>query len=225
VLLVLQANDEVTCVVDIERNTIRFWLNGVCQGTAFTSGFIGCSLVPVVALGSIAGGMLSRVAMAMPCVTQLDRNRCNSRITLENADTTASTLDKWGTVLCLHPGVTGSSVLRFAVEVRTCHCLRLCLCLSHAVSHATCIGVAVMHVSAQLQRGDGGFAVGVVDPTLFVSTKLSMGVASGSWCLSRTGKVGDGTGFAPYAERIVVGDKIGVEVNMERWVHPIPASL
>ncbi len=71
---------------------------------------------------------------------------------------------------------------------------------------------------SQIIDGDGGFAVGVFRPDVFSPLKCTLGVQAGSWCLSRTGKRSDGSGFTEFTERFAVGDVIVVEVDMKLCV-------
>lgn len=68
----------------------------------------------------------------------------------------------------------------------------------------------------QLNSGDGGFAIGVVDAAEFDVRSQNIGATPNTWCLSRTGKVSDGTGFVHYTGRLEVGDTVGVHVDLKR---------
>ena len=59
--------------------------------------------------------------------------------------------------------------------------------------------------------------MGVLNPSVFDPMTQTLGAADGCWCLSRTGKKGENKTFTPYADKLHVGDAVGVEVDMKRW--------
>ena len=107
----------MTAEVDLDDDTMRFYVNGVDQGVAFVGGFRDRVLVPAVVLGSSDGGNFTRLATALPAVTRLDPRRSNKHLQLSNGDRTASTDSRWCSALADHPGVAVGGVLRFAVRV------------------------------------------------------------------------------------------------------------
>ncbi len=64
-------------------------------------------------------------------------------------------------------------------------------------------------------RHGAGVAVGVVDATKFHWEKQNLGASKDSWCYSKTGKKGDGTGFHEYGKQYANGDTITLTLDMD----------
>jgi serine/threonine protein kinase len=117
-----KTNDVITAEVNMETQMMRFFVNGRDQGSKKVDGLkrmdgSNITLVPAVVLGSTAGGNYTKVTLATPAVTHFDPRRMNKHIDLKDDFRTAQTEKKWCTVLADHPGVVGSGILRFAVQL------------------------------------------------------------------------------------------------------------
>jgi hypothetical protein len=183
-----RTGDVVTAEVDMDAAPpyIKFYVNGVDKGVAFTGPFSVAGsdppvLVPAVVLGSTEGGNLTQLTAAMPAVTRFDSRRCHKNVTLQQHDRTATTDSRWGSVLADHVGVS-SGVLRFAVKL----------------------------------AGDGGVAIGFADAGTFRAFTQNLGASPGTWALSKTGKVscGDEEAFKPFVDKLVPEDVVGCEADM-----------
>lgn len=65
-------------------------------------------------------------------------------------------------------------------------------------------------------RHGAGVAIGVVDAETFDWERQNLGASSGSWCFSKTGKVGDGSGFTDYGRPFSCGDVVTVTLDMDQ---------
>jgi hypothetical protein len=207
----VRVGDTVTVEIDMDRDSLRFWNNGVCLGVAWFGVFSGRFIVPAVALGSAEGGAPVRLRVACPCVAQLDVLRSQTRLKVHGWDAVIRCDSKWATGVMAHPGVWEGEILRFACKVR---CRGVWFFLSARQSAQ--FGRVVRCVATQLMEGDGGFAIGVVNTAVFDALTQTLGAADGSWCLSRTGKKGENKTFIEFTDRLVPGDVVGVEVDMRR---------
>jgi serine/threonine protein kinase len=64
-------------------------------------------------------------------------------------------------------------------------------------------------------RHGAGVAIGVVDPEKFDWEKQNLGASQASWCFSKTGKKGDGSGFQEYGKSFTNGDTVTVHLDMD----------
>ena len=112
------ANDDIVTVdIDMDEQTIEFYLNGASQGVLQKNGLERRALVPAVCIGNTEGGLYTAVRAVPPAVIRFDPGRRSGSISLKDNSRTAETLSKWSSVFALHPGQM-SGVLRFAVEVK-----------------------------------------------------------------------------------------------------------
>lgn len=118
-----KTNDIITAEVNMDTQMMRFFVNGRDQGSKKVDGLrkidgnTNITLVPAVVIGSTNGGNYTKVTLASPAVTHYDSRRMNKHIDLKDDNRTAQTEKKWCTVLADHPGIVGSGVLRFAVQL------------------------------------------------------------------------------------------------------------
>jgi len=112
------ANDDIVTVdIDMDEQTIEFYLNGASQGVLQKNGLERRALVPAVCIGNTEGGLYTAVRAVPPAVIRFDPGRRSNSISLKYNNREAETLSKWSSVFALHPGQM-SGVLRFAVEVK-----------------------------------------------------------------------------------------------------------
>ena len=64
-------------------------------------------------------------------------------------------------------------------------------------------------------KNGAGVAIGVVDVRQFDWDKQNLGASPGSWCFSKTGKIGDGSGFTDYGRPFTCGDVVTVTLDMD----------
>ena len=112
-----KSGDVVTAEVNMEAETMRFWLNGRDQGARRIEGLGKFTLVPAVVLGSTEGQHYTKLTLALPAVTRFDPRRSNRHMELREDDRVAYTENRWCSILADHPGVSGQGVLRFAVRL------------------------------------------------------------------------------------------------------------
>ncbi len=110
-------DDVITVDIDMDEQTIEFYLNGASQGVLQKGGLTNRALVPAVCIGNTEGGLYTAVRAVPPAVIRFDPGRRSNSISLKDNNRTAETLSKWSSVFALHPGQM-SGVLRFAVEVK-----------------------------------------------------------------------------------------------------------
>ena len=186
-----KTNDIITAEVNMETQTMRFFVNGRDQGSKKVDGLRKIdgsyiTLVPAVVIGSTAGGNYTKVTLASPAVTHYDPRRMNKHIDLKDDFRTAQTEKKWCTVLADHPGIVGSGVLRFAVQL----------------------------------TGESGAAVGFVEGSIFKHYAQNLGAAPNTWAISKTGKIscGDQEGFHPFSDKIEQGSIVGAEADLNKGI-------
>lgn len=194
--------DIITCEVVLAKepqsNRMRFWKNGIPQGTAFKGAELSTvavnkigttdelkqiSLIPAVCLGSNTGFRLARVQLKNPEVREFDRDKAHHRIAFSEDCATVWNGGKWATALAAHPGV------------RT--------------------GKLIWSVRLDDTKHGAGVAVGVVDVEHFHWDKQNLGASPHSWCYSKTGKKGDGSGFSEYGKSFSNGDTIAMTLDMD----------
>ena len=107
----------ITAEVDVDSEYLRFYIDGHAQDRVKVEGLRGKTLVPAVVLGSGEGGHLTRLTIGLPTVSRFDPRRMHKQMDLTDDDTTATTSQRWCTVLADHPGVTRGGMLRFAVRL------------------------------------------------------------------------------------------------------------
>lgn len=115
---IFKTGDVITAEVDMDNETMRYYLNGKDQGSNKVEGIKNLTLVPAVVLGSSEGGHYSKLSVCLPAVTRFDPRRMNKHMTLKEDDRMANTDGKWCSALVDHPGVCNpSGILRFAVKL------------------------------------------------------------------------------------------------------------
>jgi hypothetical protein len=113
-----KTGDVVTAELDMEEESVRFYVNGHDQGVAFRGGLAGRTLVPAVVLGSSDGGHFTQLTAVPPAITRFDPRRANKGVRIAAGDRAASTDGRWCSVLADHPGAAApGELLRFAVRL------------------------------------------------------------------------------------------------------------
>jgi len=64
-------------------------------------------------------------------------------------------------------------------------------------------------------RSGAGVAIGVVDASTFQVDRQNLGASTSSWCYSKTGKRGDGSGFHAYGKTYTMGDTVTLTLDFD----------
>jgi len=177
-----------------EETRLRFFKNGVLQGTAFRGSALRTALgkddilrpmnlVPGVCLGSATGNKLARVTVGHAEVREFDKLKAHHRIKFSEENTQVSNEGKWATCLAAHPGLRS--------------------------------GKFTWSVVLDDTRHGAGVAIGVVDSAAFLVDRQNLGASDKSWCYSKTGKKGDGNNFHPYGKAYTNGDTVTLTLELE----------
>jgi len=167
------SGDVITCSVDMGAGRMRFALNKVDLGVAFSSddaSFADRHLIPAVCLGSSTGSAVCRVRVVPPARYPLffTPEAAGRDLVVVEDGAEAQTLGKWASVLLDHEGARGD-FLTFAVEM---------------------LG----------EDRSSGAALGFADAVTFDPRRGILGATPDSWALSSRGRVGAGSSsWSPYS--------------------------
>ena len=187
--LTLSPDDEASP----EESRLRFLKNGVLQGTAFRG-------PPMRRTGS-GDGLRPMNLVPGVCLGSATGNKL-ARVSVGHAE--VREFDK----------LQAHHRIRFTEENTQ---------VSNEGKWATCLaahpglrsGRFTWSVCLDDTKHGAGVAVGVVDAGAFLVDRQNLGASAQSWCYSKTGKKGDGSGFHNYGKAYTNGDTVTLTLDME----------
>jgi hypothetical protein len=188
------AGDTITAELDKKEGRIRYFRNGICQGTAFADPELKTAVLrPAICIGSNSGDRLVKARLLVTRPYEFDRSKAHHRIVFTPDCTSIINQGKWATVLAAHPGITPPEPM------------------PEGSTH----GTVTWTVKLDETSHGAGVAVGLVDATRFDCEKQNLGASAASWCFSKTGKKGDGGAFLNYGRSFTNGDVIGATLDLD----------
>jgi hypothetical protein len=112
-----KTGDIITVDLDFEKDTLRFLLNGIDQGIAFSQTFLGRTIIPAICIGSTEGGPTSTLTLVPPHVSMFDPLHANRRVSFDPHLRVVENGNKWGTAAVAHPGMcSGELITSFRID-------------------------------------------------------------------------------------------------------------